>query len=233
MFGQKLLQQCTLHATAQAEYRECLELIPGWSGFTQPNIIALPDIAIQHRKNEVFTLIFLSRIHPKKGLELLFEAVSKLNFEVKLKIAGSGEEDYIEQLKQLSVKVNISQKIEWLGWKNREDKFTELMNADLFTLVSLNENFANVVVEALHMGTAVLVSEDVALSNFVNQTSTGWVCSLNVNDMIAKITLAHGQVNKLQDIRNNGRNIIEENFSEKKLISAYLKNYNQVAANNS
>jgi glycosyltransferase involved in cell wall biosynthesis len=178
MFGRSLLKKSIFHATAEAEYNECRQLIPGWNGFVMPNILSLPNIPIQHKGNQDFTLIFLSRVHPKKGLELLFEAVSKLNFNVLLKIAGVGEEQYIEQLKQLALHLGINDKVVWLGWKNREDKFVELMNADLFTLVSLNENFANVVIESLHMGTAVLVSQDVALANFVQKQDAGWVCSL-------------------------------------------------------
>jgi glycosyltransferase involved in cell wall biosynthesis len=90
--GKATLIKSHFHATADAEYHECIELIPGWQGFTLPNILSLPDIAINPSDHDVFTLIFMSRIHPKKGLEILFEAVSKLSFNVVLNIAGSGDE---------------------------------------------------------------------------------------------------------------------------------------------
>jgi len=227
-FGKSLLAKTYIHATADAEYKECTALIPGWSGFVLPNIISLPEMSIDHHENEDFTFIFLSRIHPKKGLEILIEALSQVSFDVKLKIAGDGDDDYVAQLKQLASQFKVDSKIEWLGWMNRDHKFTELMNADLFTLVSLNENFANVVVESLHMGTAVLISEDVALSSFVKEKEMGWVCSLQVSDVVSKINEAKTQVAKRNLIRNNGRRIIEENFSEKKLIAAYAERYSEI-----
>ncbi|CAM3822678.1 XrtY-associated glycosyltransferase XYAG1 [Mucilaginibacter galii] len=229
LFGRNLLAKTQFHATAQAEYIECAELIPGWKGFVLPNIIALPDIPIKHQQNDAFTLIFLSRIHPKKGLEILIEAISKVSFEVRLKIAGNGDEEYIAQLKQLAVQIRVDYKIEWLGWMNREQKFVELMNADLFTLISLNENFANVVIESLHVGTAVLISEDVALSAFIKEKDMGWVCGLQTDDVVSKLTDAQAQLAKRNHIRTTGRDVIEENFSEQKLIKSYLEHYKEVA----
>jgi glycosyltransferase involved in cell wall biosynthesis len=227
-FGRSLLKQCYFHATADAEYRECVQLIDNWKGFVMPNILSLPNLPIQHHDNSVFTLVFLSRLHPKKGLELLFEAISRLQFNVILKIAGDGDPHYVNGLKQLAQQFNISNKIEWLGWRNRDEKFVELMNADLFTLVSLNENFANVVIESLHMGTAVLVSEDVALADFVKSNDAGWVCRLEVNDVIEKLADAKNQLDKLSRVRKEGREIINENFSENRLIAGYANNYLKV-----
>jgi len=225
VIGRKALAKCVLHATSTAEYDECRKLIPGWKGFVLPNIILLPKVTLPPHINENFTLIFLSRIHPKKGLEGLFEAISKLNFKVTLKIAGNGDANYIQELKNLAKTLNIVPQIEWVGWIDREEKFIALHNADLFVLVSLNENFANVVIEALHMGTAVLVSEDVGLSGFVKEKDTGWVSTLEVNDIIEKLTEAYHDKAKLAHIRSIGRAIIEETFCEEILIGRYVEEY--------
>jgi glycosyltransferase involved in cell wall biosynthesis len=230
-FGRSLLKKCYFHATAEAEYRECKELIPGWEGFIQPNIISLPNIPVQHQPNNVFTLIFLSRVHPKKGLDILFKAISLLNFDVVLKIAGDGDEVYIQNLKLIAANLNITAKLEWLGWKNRDDKFKELMQADLFVLVSLNENFANVVIESLHVGTAVFVSEGVALADFVAKQDAGWVSTLDADNIAEQLTKAKAQTAKLEHIRANGRQIIRDNFSEELLITNYVKSYGQVISN--
>jgi glycosyltransferase involved in cell wall biosynthesis len=226
--GRSTLSKSYFHATADAEYQECIDLIPGWKGFTLPNILSLPNIAITPSDNDVFTLIFMSRIHPKKGIEILFEAISNLNFNVILNIAGSGDEAYILELKSLADKLNISSKVQWLGWRSREEKFTELMQSDLFVLTSYNENFANVVVESLHMGTAVLISENVALSGFVKQNNVGWVTSLDVKDVKAKLEDAYNDNAKRLTIRSKGRDIIDQSFSEKTLIDGYINEYNKI-----
>lgn len=228
--GRSTLSKSYFHATADAEYRECVALIPGWKGFTLPNILSLPDIEIKPSDHEVFTLIFMSRIHPKKGIEILFEAISRLTFNVLLNIAGSGDADYISELKLLADRLNISSKVQWLGWCGRDEKFTELMNADLFVLTSHNENFANVVVESLHMGTAVLISEDVALSAFVKQSNMGWITSLNPNDITAKLEEAYENNAKRLQIRKEGRAVINKSFSEKILVDGYLNEYNKILA---
>ena len=223
--GRKILSLCRLHATAYSEYMECRKLIPGWEGFMLPNIISLPNIEIVPNFNKVFSIIFLSRIHPKKGLEKLFEAISLLDINITLKIAGNGETEYIEELKKLAVKLNVNSKIEWLGWLDREEKFFELQKADLFILVSLNENFANVVIEALHMGTAVLISEDVGLANFVKEKNLGWISTLEVESIVEKLKEAYFDKEKLMFVREHGRTIIEQVFCEDVLIGQYIKEY--------
>jgi glycosyltransferase involved in cell wall biosynthesis len=225
LMGRKILSKCVLHATAQSEYLECRELIPGWEGFVLPNIISLPNFEIVNSENEVFTIIFLSRIHPKKGLEKLFEAISQLDINLKLKIAGTADDEYLKELKDLAVKLNIESKIEWLGWIDRGKKFNELQNADLFILVSLNENFANVVIEALHMGTAVLISEDVGLADFVKEENLGWISTHEVDNIVKNLKEAYNDKEKLKFIRQHGRKVIEQAFREDVLINQYVEEY--------
>ncbi|MES2828478.1 MAG: glycosyltransferase [Bacteroidota bacterium] len=226
--GRFILSKTTFHATARSEYRECKEIIPGWNGFVLPNIISLPEIKILKNENAVFTLIFMSRIHPKKGIELLLRAISELSFKVRLRIAGDGEAAYITQLKELVVSLKIADQVEWLGWVEREDKFLALTNADLFVLASYNENFANVVIESLHVGTPVLVSYGVALSEFVMQNDMGWVTNLEINEICEQITAAYQDSDKRNRIQQEGRAIIDDNFSPGKLVDKYVREYKKV-----
>ncbi|WDF54456.1 XrtY-associated glycosyltransferase XYAG1 [Mucilaginibacter sp. KACC 22063] len=227
-FGRSILSKSFFHATSEAEYKECISLIDNWKGFMLPNILSLPELKIADKNNDVFTVIFMSRIHPKKGIEILLKAIANLNFAVKLKIAGSGEDEYITKLKQLAGDFNIADKIEWLGWQNREQKFKELMNADLFALISYNENFANVVIESLHAGTATIVSEHVALSDFVEKNDLGWVTTLDVDNVTAKLTDAYHDQAKRDRIAKDGSYIIAKYFSADKLISDYFNIYTSI-----
>ena len=230
--GKWALSKSWYHATAVSEAEECKQIIKGWKGFTEPNILTLPDLPIERQNNEVFTVIFLSRIHPKKGIEILLRAMSQLQFPVMLKIAGSGEDEYVQQLKDLTAELGMTEKVNWVGWLDREHKFKELMHSDLFALVSLNENFANVVVESLHMGTPVLLSEDVGLADFVKRHDQGWVSSLEVSDVAEKITSAYKDKDKRDRIREQGRIVIEANFSADKLIRDYISAYQTIIDTN-
>lgn len=223
--GKYLLKSTLLHATSTAELAECRKLIPGWQGAAVPNIIWLPELPIQKKQNEIFTLLFLSRIHPKKGLEFLMEAVSKINAAIRLQIGGTGEEDYLETLKQKAEELGITNRIGWLGWKDREEKFEVLAQADLFVLTSHNENFANVVVESLHAGTPVLLSAEIGLSPFVVQENLGWISTLQPADIRQKLEEAMADTGKRERIKQCAPLIIKKYFSPGTLIPQYLQLY--------
>ena len=225
VFGRSLLKASRFHATSDAEYRECRKLIPGWDGFMIPNIVWLPPLHISKSSNKIFTIIFLSRIHPKKGIELLMEAISCMSGKPLLQIAGTGEEGYIRQLKLKAESLHITEHIEWLGWQNREEKFTRLMQADVFALTSYNENFGNVIMEALYAGTPVLISDKTGLSDFVIQHDLGWICKPDEADIKLKLCEAIDEVQKRHRISKSAPAIISDYLSQDKLIPEYLIQY--------
>ena len=228
LIGKSALEKSTFHATSDLEYDECKHVIVGWQGFLTPNILKLPGKQIPKESNPIFTMLFLSRIHPKKGLELLFEAVSQLDVELKLKIAGKGDENYIQELKSLVSRLGISQKVDWIGWKSRDEKFIELANADLFVLTSYNENFANVVIESLSVGTPVFISNKVGLSDYIIANNLGWVTELNTDSIVSALKTAIADRKKRELIALNGRNNIFSTFSEEILVKNYIDNYKKV-----
>ena len=231
LLGKYLLSKSYYHATSDQEYHECKHLIKGWQGFTIPNIVELPLIAISKPLNEVFTIGFLSRIDPKKGIEFVFEAIRQSSFPVHFKIAGKGDEAYIAELKQLAATLQIADKIEWLGWKGPEDKFHELMSFDLFVLSSYNENFANVVIEALYMGTPVCISEHVGLAHFVEKHNLGWVTALTTTSVQKAISDAYFDTDKRRRIEKEGRQVILSEFSEDVVVQHYIDMYKAVLHN--
>jgi len=224
-FGRSLLRVSRFHATSEDEYNDCCKLIPGWAGFVIPNIVWLPPLTISKPPNECFTIIFLSRIHPKKGIELLMEAVSLLPTPCLLKIAGTGDENYIQQLKKQAVLLGVAEKVEWLGWTARNKKFTALMQADLFALTSYNENFGNVVIEALYAGTPVLISSEVGVCDFVDEYGLGWICRPEINNILLKLQEAIAGAEKRKHIMAVAPGLTKAYFSEKKLLPLYLHQY--------
>ncbi len=223
--GKKILKATRFHATSNDEYAECKNFIQSWTGFIIPNIVWLPSLKIFKTPNSIFTVLFLSRIHPKKGIELLMKAISGLHGRPLLKIAGSGDENYIEKLKQYAQELGINETTEWLGWQDREQKFDVLMHADLLALTSYNENFGNVVVESLYTATPVLISKEVGLHSFVEEHDLGWVCSTDINDINLKLTEAMNDKMKNLHVAAAGHSLVKSTFSEESLVSQYLHQY--------
>jgi glycosyltransferase involved in cell wall biosynthesis len=111
-------------------------------------------------KEDCKVIVFQSRIHPKKRLELILKAISELSYPL-LAIAGSGDKAYIENLKKYAKSLGIEKNIIWLGWLDGVKRGAILKAGDLFVLPSSSENFGLAAVEAAACGTPVLLSENV------------------------------------------------------------------------
>jgi glycosyltransferase involved in cell wall biosynthesis len=123
-------------------------------------------------------LLFLGRIHPKKGIELLVNAFSKLPPDSGhvVVIAGDGESGYVAALKQLAEAKGIAHAIRWTGPLYGAHKWAAFTAAELFVLPSHQENFGIAVVEALAAGTPVCTTTAVNIHATVTQYNAGLIC---------------------------------------------------------
>lgn len=229
LVGKKLMRNSFLHVSTEMELGESRAIIPDWQGEVIPNLVKLSDKQYLRPTNAVFTIGFLSRVDPKKGLDVLIKALSKVNFEYRLQIAGSGDAAYIDELKNLAVECNNSNKLDWVGWKSGEDKFAYLAKLDLFALTSHSENFAIVVIESLSVGTPVLVSDQVGLFSFVKKTDFGWVTDMNIANITQKINELYADQAKLNKISSKAPVSIKVEYEETNLANQYLNFYKSMS----
>jgi glycosyltransferase involved in cell wall biosynthesis len=126
-------------------------------------------------------LLFLSRIHPKKGIDLLIDAYIELSQENNdlpfLLIAGPGlESEYGMSLKNMVAKhPNISDKVIFTGMLSGNNKWGAFYRCEAFVLPSHQENFGIAVVEALACSKPVIISDQVNIWNEINETGGGIV----------------------------------------------------------
>jgi glycosyltransferase involved in cell wall biosynthesis len=109
-------------------------------------------------------LLFLSRIHPKKGCDLLIEAfatLSHLDPALQLVIAGPDEVGLRRPLTELARRLGVERSITWTGMIRDDVKLGAFRAADAFILPSHQENFGIAVAEALACATPVLISNKV------------------------------------------------------------------------
>jgi glycosyltransferase involved in cell wall biosynthesis len=229
--GKNLLQYCHIHATSEQEKQDVLQII------TPKSITVIPNLVNVHqgkwdtslKPNTFFKLIFLSRIEEKKGLELLFDALSLLDIDWQLTIAGSGKKEYVDSLKVKAQFLKLNDRINWEGLVSDQEKYPLMAGHDLLLLTSFNENFANVVIESLSVGTPVLVSDQVGLSGYVCEQQLGWVCKLEANNIKETILSAFHDQEKRQKIRQLAPEIIRKDFDDRVLVNRYLEMYKGLA----
>lgn len=233
LLGRRLIAYCTIHATSELEKEEILKIAQPKSACIIPNLVYFPspkqlaklspqDTGIP---GDTLRLLFFSRIDKKKGIELLFHALVKCHFSWSLTIAGTGEHLYLEKLKRLSLSLGISGKINWIGFVQHEQKYDVLSNHQLLVLCSHNENFANVILESLTVGTAVAISNKIGLAGFVREHRLGWIADLNPNSIAETLRLAHGQQHVRELIRVNAPSTVRTRFNQQKLIEQYKELY--------
>ncbi len=220
-----LLKRTHIHATSDREQKALQNLIESKSTFTIYNAVELPaSLPMQIQKESIFKLLFLSRIDPKKGLELLFAALSTVSFPYYLTIAGNGEENYINSLKKLSRQHQIEAHIDWVGFKT-DDKFELIARHHLLVLPSYDENFGNVVVESLSVGTAVLISKEVGLAKYVEENNLGWVCDTTTASIEDSLNRVYNSADRLTEVRKSAPLLVANDFNEKNLIIQYQEMY--------
>jgi glycosyltransferase involved in cell wall biosynthesis/SAM-dependent methyltransferase len=121
-------------------------------------------------------LLFLSRIDPKKGCDLLIHAFARVadrDPSLLLVMAGPDSIGWRVSLEALATKVGVADRIVWTGMLAGDDKWAAFRAADAFVLTSHTENFGIVVVEALACGTPVLISERVNIWREIAEAGAG------------------------------------------------------------
>ena len=106
-------------------------------------------------------LLFLSRIHVKKGLDLLLRALASMELSApsRLVIVGDGEPGYVAQLRRFAEENSRAlPRIDWVGAVWGEERWKYFQGADLFCLPTHSENFGLAVLEACQVGTPVLTT---------------------------------------------------------------------------
>ena len=160
--------------------------------------------------------LFLSRLHPKKRLENLLDALALLqrlrpDAPWELAIAGEGEPRYVAGLQERSRRLGLGSRCRWLGFVEGEAKWQLLQAADWYVLPSAAENFGIAAVEALAAGTPVILSPEVAVAADVERCGAGLVCGSDPE----ALTLALGQALERPSLsmRASALNLAQMDFS--------------------
>jgi glycosyltransferase involved in cell wall biosynthesis len=152
-----------IHAITPEEQKNLQKLFPKTEVVCIPNAIEIEEMVERNAPSRPYFL-FLGRIHPKKGLELLIDVFASLKtLDFDLKIAGP-ENAYTSQLKE-KVKQLKDSRIEFLGAVRGQEKKQIFRNAYVFVAPSYSEVVGMVNLEAAMMGTPVITTHQTGLLN--------------------------------------------------------------------
>ncbi len=170
-------------------------------------------------------LLFLSRIHEKKGCDLLIDAfasVAQDNPDLDLVIAGPDQTGWQSDLQQKAHAHGIADRIHWPGMVGGDAKWGAFHGCEAFVLPSHQENFGIVVAEALAAGKAVLISNKVQIWREVDDAGAGMVepDSLAGTTRLLERFLSLGEREK-QDIGASARRLFIERFEISRVMRSF------------
>ncbi len=142
-------------------------------------------------------LLFLSRLDPKKGLDLLLAASQRLQAEGKpfhLVLAGGNPQDpaYEAQIRQQVEQSPLKDCTTITGFVRGDRKRALLSLADCFVLPSAYENFGIAVAEAMAAGVPVVISKGVYIWQEIQAAQAGWVCETTAESLYGALVQALG-----------------------------------------
>ena len=160
----------------------------GWKSLVVPYGTGEPPTDVDAQKEAWFGLVpglrgrryvlFLSRIHEKKGCDLLIQAFARVGVrhpDVDLVLAGPDQTGLQAKLQRMAADLGVASRVHWPGMLTGDAKWGALRNCDATILPSHQENFGVVVAETLACGRPVLVSNQVNIWKEIEREGVGLV----------------------------------------------------------
>jgi glycosyltransferase involved in cell wall biosynthesis len=173
-------------------------------------------------------LLFLSRLDPTKGLDLLLPAFAQVRREhsdVALVLAGHGAPDYEAWLQARVRELGLGADVLFTGFLEGEQKLAALGDCDLFVLPSYSENFGVAVVEAMACGRPVVISNQVAIHREIADAEAGLVVPCEVEALAGALVRLAEDAALRHRLGRNGRRLAEERFSMTTMAMALQEAY--------
>jgi glycosyltransferase involved in cell wall biosynthesis len=217
-----------LHATSQVEAKELRSLGLAQPIAVIPNGVSLPPQPTADRppQSGIRTILFLSRIHPKKGLLDLVKAWSSVRANGwRVTIAGGDADGHLKEVKSEIRRLKVEHDFEFVGEINGEAKWELYRSANLFVLPTKSENFGIVIAEALACGVPVITTKCTPWEELITHRC-GWWIGFGAEPLIRALNeampLRDGQ---RREMGERGRKLVAEIYTwpgaARKMVSVY------------
>ncbi|MEB3209762.1 MAG: glycosyltransferase [Leptolyngbyaceae bacterium] len=182
--------------------------------------------------NEVPVILFLSRLHYKKRPELLLESLKQLaqqNYVFHLIMAGSGEQSYLDKLKQLTISFDIADRVSFPGFVTGSNKDILLQGSDFFVLPSFSENFGIAVAEALIAKLPVVITPGIQIASDIERANAGIVVSNDLSSLTHAIARLLSSPELRQTLGQNGQQFAQARYTWKAIAKELVNVYTMIS----
>ncbi len=227
-----------VHLTAEAEHEQARKHFPRGRGVVIPNLLdlrpfeALPGPEVARAKFPMLgpsgggrpNLLFLSRVHVKKGLETLLRAgalLRKRGIDANILIAGRGEAGYVESVKRLASDLGLADRAFFLEQVVDTEKLSLYQAADLFVLPTSQENFGFVFVEALACGTPVVTTKGVDIWPELESSGGALIADATPEATADAVARLLAERNALADMGRKGREWVFRDLAPAKVLKQF------------
>jgi glycosyltransferase involved in cell wall biosynthesis len=182
-----------------------------------------------HLPNEY--LLFLGRIDKKKGLDIFLPAFARVSTDfpnLKLVIAGPDNENYASVVQDIAHNLGIADKLVFPGSLDGNAKWDAYRKAKAFILTSYSENFGMTVAEAMACNCPVLISDKVALFEFLENPAAGFICQTQVDSIEKELRhmLNHPEI--ALERAQNAYSLVQREFDIQEIAKKFIHTYQEV-----
>lgn len=214
-----------LIATAESERRNLINLNANVNVNLVANGIDVSGIPMKQSWEIRRKILYVSRIHVKKGIELLLDVIGSIQERLQgyeIIIAGEGERDYVEVLKAKACTSGVN--VKFIGGVYGEEKWQVFQDADFFVLPTNSENFGYVIAEALACGTPVITTKGTPWAEIDGKCGY-WIERTEDELKKAVLRMTDKTAKELKEMGIQGRKLIEENYSAAKMAEQLMNIY--------
>lgn len=238
--GRKILENATkIHCVSHEEWIHFLEYFPELENKVVliPNGINIMDCCSEYYKNNPIKrvnsrqekmLLFLGRIHPIKGLDILIQAFSKLRKEkrdVRLIIAGRDDGDGYEKVVREWVRTyGLEEVVSLVGFITGEEKIKLICSVDALILPSYSEGLPTAVIEAMNCYVPVIVSDRVGMCREIKDRKAGILIGPTVEGVYNGLkTWLNMKESELKEMVLRAKSMIDELYDIEKVVDKMIK----------
>jgi len=241
LFQRRILQRATaLHAITDEEVkhiRACgidneILMIP--NGINPQEFCSLPVRREMERLYPQFVgkqvVLFLGRLHPIKGLDILaraFGKVAKMREDLCLLIVGPDSEGYKTEVVKILVSEGALDKVVFAGMLIGQEKLAVFGGADIFVLSSYSEGFSIAILEAMACGLPVIITRQCHFPE-VAEAGAGLVIEPEVGQLAVAIERLLNEPELRQEMGRNGQRLVNDKFTWEKIANQMLVLYETV-----